>query len=505
MARERLASRAAADYTRHRFEAGRAGVARPVRGPAAADGGFMGGSAWLWAQATTVGNPAASAYLALRRWCGGLTLSPARPAPDWGVLVVLGTAALLALLLAAAFQGPSAALRQFFDVPGHARLFREALARVWRSGRLVTALLAFTVFSWTAAQCVYFMRDDPERGRADLILLERGRGPVELVAEHAATAASSPLRDVAGLGDNFPLLAVALAVLLSRGPRAFAPGGPTMRGFDPALPPGEPDGDGSTRVLVVIGAACYLFYRTFARLAGSSDLPVGNCLVLEVALIPALMLICDGFLLAWVLAELRDGEPGDDQVDRIDPARALRLMPAACLGCLAALPARYAATAILLAMQHVPPALMASEFGRALRWALGPGVVAIQGASLVVLGVVGAIAWGGGTLDDAASGFRRLLRAEGGRLAAVAVLAAIGCAGASAAAYAALFLLPPAGWVLPAADAYAHYASLPVGLWTLAACVQLGGRSLPAARLADGSTEEDEPAVEEDEPAVHAG
>ncbi len=48
-------------------------------------------------------------------------------------------------------------------------------------------------------------------------------------------------------------------------------------------------------------------------------------------------------------------------------------------------------------------------------------------------------------------------------------------------AYPLLFLLPPAGWVLPAADSYAHYATLPVGLWTVAALIELAGRSLPLA------------------------
>jgi hypothetical protein len=37
--------------------------------------------------------------------------------------------------------------------------------------------------------------------------------------------------------------------------------------------------------------------------------------------------------------------------------------------------------------------------------------------------------------------------------------------------------------VLPAADSYAHYATLPVGLWTLAALIELAERSLPSASL----------------------
>ncbi|OJW24614.1 MAG: hypothetical protein BGO49_06105 [Planctomycetales bacterium 71-10] len=465
----------------------------------------MGGSPWLWAQANAGGDPAATAYLALRRWCGGLTLSPALPAPDWIGLAAPAAAALLLVFLAMACQGPAAALRQFFDVPGHANLVREAVARVWRSGRLVTALLAFTVASWTASQCIAFVRDDPERGRADLVMLERGRGPIQLPAEHAAHAAGSPLRDVAGLGDNLPLLVAALVVLLSRASRgpAPAPAGLKGHGGSFAAPPAEP-GMGAGAATMALGL--YLLYRLFCRLAGSPDLPTGNCLVVEVAIIPGLMLISDGFLLAWVLAELRDGEPGDDQVDRVDPSRALRLMPAACLACLAALPARYAATSLLLATQHIPPTLMATGLGRGLRWSLGPGVATIQAASLIFLGMAGAAAWGGGTFGEATWAFRRLLRAEGGRLAAATILAAVGCAGASAAAYAALLALPPAGWVLPAADAYAHYATLPIGLWSLAACIQIAERTLPRARLAAAEGDADAPALDgEAEAAPVAG
>jgi hypothetical protein len=57
--------------------------------------------------------------------------------------------------------------------------------------------------------------------------------------------------------------------------------------------------------------------------------------------------------------------------------------------------------------------------------------------------------------------------------------------------YAILLLLPSQNWVLGAADAYAHYVTLPVGLWVLAAVVTLAERTLPIAevhRVAAGQT-----------------
>ena len=60
-------------------------------------------------------------------------------------------------------------------------------------------------------------------------------------------------------------------------------------------------------------------------------------------------------------------------------------------------------------------------------------------------------------------------------------------------AYSLVLLLPPAGWVLPAADSYAHYATLPIGLWTLAALIELAQRSLPVAGLATAAGAGEEP------------
>src|SRR5208283_4796722 len=86
-----------------------------------------------------------------------------------------------------------------------------------------------------------------------------------------------------------------------------------------------------------------------------------------------------------------------------------------------------------------------------------------------------------GSIGDAPWGFKRLLEDQAGHL-----IAALAMAGAAAGLLAGLIyplvlLLPPAGWVLPAADSYAHYVTLPVGLWTLAALIELAERSLPVA------------------------
>jgi hypothetical protein len=463
----------------------------------------------VWAQAGGAGasaNPAAAAYLALRRWCGGLTLSSPRTTPGyesgWIFLAAIGAL----LVLGLAFQGPGALLRQLFDVPGHIRLAQAAATRVWRAGRLVVAAIAFTVTSWTAGQTLDFLLSSPERGRGDLLLLSRIRGPGELALEHGMAAALTLLRDVAGLADNLLALVVAAWVVFR-----FSTGTRPVFSAEPGAPASPASVRFSIRerraiegwsTLVWASAGLYAVYRVVARAAGSPDLPVGNCLVLEALVVPALMLACDGFLLAWVLVELREAGFDVRGENRVDPGGALRLMPAAMVGCLLALPARYAATAVFLASQHVPARALAGPAGRYIRWQLGPGLIDLQGLSLVFLGAVGVVAWSRGSTRETFHGFRRLLSREAGRLAVVLTTAGVAAASAAASAYLLVLLLPPAGWVLAAADAYAHYATMPFGLWTLSVLVILAGRSLPVATATPGPGDSPAPDAPGPDPEV---
>ena len=68
-------------------------------------------------------------------------------------------------------------------------------------------------------------------------------------------------------------------------------------------------------------------------------------------------------------------------------------------------------------------------------------------------------------------------------LAPSALATSVMAGGGAALAYLLVLSLPASPWVLAAADGYAHYATLPVGLLLLAALVELGERALPAATL----------------------
>jgi hypothetical protein len=454
----------------------------------------------LWAQAVGAGtatgtasgtgagtgaaNPAALAYLAFRRWCSGLTLSSPQSAPSldglWALLAGLAALLVVALLL----QGPFLALKQLLNLYGHVGLVRRACRRVWRAGRVVAAAITFTVLSWTGSQTLGFLTDRPDRAKAELILLTKSRARLELAMEHGLFAGLTPLRDLTGLADNMPLLIFAVYLVFRASAGMLPPvASPLARPGRVELP-GRPSYRAKVSgwsTLIWGSGALYVLYRLVARAAGSADLPLGGCLVAEAAVIPLMMLLCDGFLLAWVLAEIRNAgfdEPGDEG---LNPGQALELMPAAAFACALALPARYVATFVFLGSQHLSTSAAAGSMGRYVRWQLGWGLVDLQAAALVTMGVVGVVAWSRGSIGEAFGGLIRLLKSQAGHLVAALAMAGVAACLLSGLAYAVVLLLPPASWVLPAADSYAHYVTLPVGLWTVAALVELTERSLPVA------------------------
>jgi len=433
----------------------------------------------VWAQAQPAAtNPSSMYLMALRRWCSSLTLSSPQAVPSlhglWAFLA--GLAALL--ILAVFLQGPFGALKQLFDLVGHARIVQKSIRRVWRAGRLVSIAIGFTVLSWTVSQAWVYAQ---ESRRLDLVALTRSRGLGELALEQGILAGLTPLRDVAGLADNLPLLIMA-AIVVFRSSLEIPGWGGAPPGSGAAEPRAKVRTGWST--LIWGSASLYALYRMVARMAGSIDLPLGNCLVVEAVFIPLLMVISDGFLLAWLLTELRNAGLGDLGEDRLDVRQAIALMPGAALACALALPARYVATFVWLGSGYLPTSAHATALGQYIRWQLGWGLTDLQAASLAMLGVAGAVAWSRGTIRGSIAGYGRLLVAQGGNLVAVLAMAGVAAGLLAAAAYSLVLLLPVQSWVLAAADSYAHFATLPVGLWALAAFIELAECSLPTASLA---------------------
>ena len=440
----------------------------------------------LLGQISGVTNPNALAPLALRRWCGGLTLASPETIPSFFAVGVWCLSLGALLLLAVLFQGPKRAIVQLFSLPEHLAVIREAMRRVMTANRLFIIAIAATVLSWMGSQAINFGQAQSRealqtRAKDDLALLSKSRSLGELSLEQGAFAAIVPLRDVLGLGSQLPLL-MAVTIVLFR-TATYRMG---TRSDDLSNPP-LPLLSGWANLAWASGSL-YIIYRLILDGFGETDLPVGGCLMIESFVIPFVMLVCDATLLAFFLVELRDAGAGIEPLegDQFNTRPVAVLLPAAMLACLVAIPSRYlATTAWLVASSYLPTSVGSTPAGAWLRWLLGRGLTDIQGAGLVLCGIVGVVAWTRGSAFEAIVGFVRLLRAEGARLVVILGLAGLAAGFCAALTYPIVLSLPPAFWLLNAADAYAHLATMAVGLYTLSALVALAERSLPQAAAAE--------------------
>ena len=284
---------------------------------------------------------------------------------------------------------------------------------------------------------------------------------------------------MAALGDNLTLLLIVVVVVFRAS--LDLPGWAIPPDYEKKHVRTAPVSRWSTAIWGA--AALYTLYRAVGWGAGNGDLPLGGCLVVEAALVPIMMVICDGFLLAWALTELRNAGLDLTGEDRLDIRQAIALMPASALACVLIFPSRYVATFVWLAAAYFPTWVGATQLGAYVRWQLGWGLTDVQTIGLAMVGFAGVVAWSRGTIRGSLVGFKRLLTAHGGHLVVVMAMAATAAAVLAGPVYAILLLLPSQSWVLGAADSYAHYVTLPVGLWALAAVITLAERSLPSAEV----------------------
>ena len=178
---------------------------------------------------------------------------------------------------------------------------------------MLAAVVGLTVLSWTGSQTFAYNR--PE-GRDDLLLLTKARRLGELAVEQGVLAALTPLRDVVGLGVE-PAAA---------GRRD----GPPLPGLDRRLgrraAPPRVDGRGRgapgwANVGWGCGGAADRSTGWSRSAPASADLPLGGCLMVEAAVVPVLMAVCDGLLLAGSWSSC--ATPGFDDAggDALDAAR----------------------------------------------------------------------------------------------------------------------------------------------------------------------------------------
>lgn len=421
----------------------------------------------LLAQATnSAGDPFAVAKIALRRLFAGSTLSSPEIAPSTTPLLALAAAIGLLLILVLVVQGPAAAFRQLFDLPGHWRTFQASAARFRRSGRLIAVLCGAFVLSWTVWQA---------RGYASSARLEeignllRRKSVTETALEHGTLAALTPLRDITSLSGNLILLCAAAFVVFKSTTdrwsisRAAAQSGVATRWTTVAW----------------VSAWAFTLYRIACHLSNPDGWPLTRLPVVEVFIAPPLVLICDALLLAWVLAELQQAESDSAGVPiDLTVQRTIRKLPRAIIACALVFPARYVAHAVWLGLSSLPPNAPPFVRQMAADILVGWGLVWVQVAGLAFLPLVGAAAWAGHKVGLVQT-FIRTVRSHGARILAAVVGSGIAAAACCFFAYAALLSLPSQPWVLTAADSYAHYLTLLVGLLLAATLVEVSQQALP--------------------------
>ncbi len=426
---------------------------------------------WIWAQAQapTPGiDPARMPLLALRRWCSSLTLSSPEVYPSLFGLWAGLTAVAVLLIVILMVQGPRKALTQVFDVPGLWVLLSAAVGRLKRSPRLMAILLGTAVIAWTGWELRGF--SNTER-LEDLAILLKNKSLGEVAFEQASLAALTPLRDVAAMGDLWPLLVAATLVVfkLSADRWGMIPSDAELIGVETPPP---------WTTAAWCAGFLYALYRVVQDLKSPDGLPVGGCMFLEAAFVPLLMLAADGMLLGWAMAELARARPDrPDATEGYAVLEGLRLMPLAMVACVFVLPARYAASMVWLALPHLNLILESAGLANVAGLFRGHGLIVLQASSLVALGMVGATAWGRGFMRR----FGRMLRHEGGHLLIWTVLLSAWIGLVSGLCTWLVLSLPSQAWVLAAADSYAHLVSFPFGLLLLAGLVELAQRVEPAS------------------------
>ncbi len=446
------------------------------------------------AQAATApapGDPFAVAKVALRRFFSGSTLCAPESIPSAIPIQALALGVGLLVLLVVVHQGPRRALKQLFDVPGHARAVQSAIGRFRRSGRMAAALFGSAVLAWTVWQSRFFANQDRLE---DLSNLLRRKSVSELAAEQGILAALTPLRDLCTLSGNLVML-LALAVVIFK---VSADRWNMYDDFDPKLSKPLP------RWTSPAWAAAWAFtlYRIACLIWRPDGQPLGILPIAEVVLVPPLMLICDALLLAWVLCELRHG-----QSDSVSPpltqtvSEAIERLPAAALVCLLVMPSRYVAATASLAIRSfsgTPPAWVQRLLATVL---IDWGLVWFQCAGFVFISLVGAAALardGGGLVRV----WRQTLRTQGARMLVLVLGTLLATGGLTFLAYLSVLSLPGQPWVLAAADSYAHYVSLPLGLILVAMLVELAHQS--SSSISMPRPEGDAPSVLEFDEATPA-
>ena len=418
--------------------------------------------------------------LALKRWVAGATLtSPDTvPSPDFqSRFWLLGLLLMIAISLIA--QGP----RRFFTGLLEWSTVRQVIHLSFRRLRfrpLVPVVLGgMWLVSWSTTQLLQY---DSRSGSDNLQMSLRTKTLSAFSLEQGVLAALTPLRDLSNLADCWPLVAAGIFLAFQYNSNLQ---------WIPRSSMSSPMQSSSfwTQVFWIIGCL-WLVYRTVIGVSGDDGLPLNTGAYIEVVLEPAIMLIIDSFLLAWVVTEIRDSTVAQSDQMLPDFEKVANLAPAIFLVNFLIVPGRYFAHALWLVWNSLVDytsvaGSASSTIVNYVIWGLSWGILDMQANAFPCIVLAGSVAWSQGSIRQILRVALRMFRNHGASILLMVVF--FGLINVISAALITTLILshPVEPWVFLAAASYCHFATLFTGLLTLSGLIELGEHSLITASISE--------------------
>ncbi len=406
--------------------------------------------------------------LALKRWVGQITLTNPQTTSTADYLARYWLIALAAIFLAAlAVQGPKRFFAGLFRKSEFDHTLRSGLRRLRARLLVPMAMLGLVLCSWSTSQLLQYGKTS----NLDALQLSlRGKTITAFALEQGSLTAITPLRDLFGLADIWPMVAAGLFCGFRYASQAqWIPHSLKSRSQVRAH---------FLAQCFWIVASVWLVYRLVLGVSGDGGLPLHSGAWFEVVLEPLTMLLIDSVLLAWVIVELRDSLTASSERLAPNAEGLFDLFPAIIAVSLLLAPARVFSHVVWLswnsALENMgDSAQLPAQVVQYVVWGLSWGLIDLQVFAAPLAILAGAVAYSSGSVRGTVGVAWRTMR-ERGSLYFLVTLVMGTFAFLSTSALTALMLSHPSEpWVLMAADFYSHLASLAIGLWYLSCLVEM--------------------------------
>ncbi|MCY2933380.1 MAG: hypothetical protein NT172_04365 [Planctomycetota bacterium] len=437
----------------------------------------MKASELIIAQSTNTAS-ADAMLLALKRWVSDATLtSPdTLPSPDFQSRFWF-SGLLLLLLFSLIAQGPKRFFTGLFQWSDLRQLFQQSYSRLRSRPIVPLALGGMLLISWTTSQLLSY---NSRSGSDELQMSLRSRTLPVLSLEQGLLAALTPLRDLTNLADCWPM--VAMAVFLAFQHNSMLQWVPRS-----TMTPIMKSANFWSQVLWIAGCI-WLVYRMVIGVSSYDGLPLNTGAYIEVVLEPAIMLLIDSFLLAWVLTEIRDATYSENDQMKPDFEKIASLLPGIFLVNFSIAPGRYFAHALWLVWNSVVDYIAvagsaSSSIINYVIWGLSWGILELQVIAFPFVILAGSLAWSQGSIQQTIRLSLRMLKKDGSLIFLMTLFCGLLNIISSAIITTLILSHPVEPWVFKCADSYCHFATLFTGLIMLSSLIEVGERSLTTANI----------------------